>query len=319
MTAPAIEIERCCARCEQITRAEAANFYYGIRLLPRDKRWAMSAVYAFARRVDDIGDDGTLSPEAQLEALAAQRAMLATLDEPQSGPVDDPVRVALGWARAVYELPVEALEFLVEGVEFDACGTRYETFGDLIGYCRRVAGAVGRLCVAIFTDGHVSDRVDALADDLGIAMQLTNIIRDVREDREMGRVYLPAEDLVRFGCPPSGPHPGPEGEALVTFEAARAAEWFDRGLGLVAHLDGRSAACVLAMTGIYREVLDRIVADPGQVLRTRVSLAGWEKAWVAARSLAVAGVGAGARQAAPPTVTAQEASAAASHPSEAAR
>jgi phytoene synthase len=290
MTAPALEIEHSCRRCEQITRAAAANFYYGIRLLPRDKRWAMSAVYAFARRVDDIGDDGSLSPEAQLEALAAERTMLATLSEPARGRVDDPVRVALSWAREVYDLPIEALEFLVEGVEFDARGTRYETFGDLVAYCRRVAGAVGRLCVAIFTDGHVTDEIDALADDLGIAMQLTNVIRDVREDREMGRVYLPAEDLARFGCTlqESG---GEACEELIRFEAARATEWFDRGLGLVAHLDSRSASCVLAMTGIYRAVLDRIVADPGQVLRTRVSLAPWEKAWVAARSLALAGAG----------------------------
>jgi phytoene synthase len=295
MSAPAIEIERCCRRCEEITRAEAANFYYGIRLLPRDKRAAMSAVYAFARRVDDIGDDGSLDAGQQLEALGAERAMLQSFGEPRAGGnrfVADPVWVALEWACERYSLPVEALEFLVEGVEFDVRGERYETFGDLVGYCRRVAGAVGRLCVAIFTDGQVTDEVDALADDLGIAMQLTNIIRDVREDREMGRVYLPAEDLARFGCAlhadgQTGPADGSEECAeLIRFEAARAAEWFDRGLKLCDHLDGRSAACVLAMTGIYREVLRRIAADPEQVLRTRVSLAGWEKAWVAARSLA---------------------------------
>jgi phytoene synthase len=294
MSAPAIEVERCCRRCEQITREEAANFYYGIRLLPRDKRAAMSAVYAFARRVDDIGDDGSLGTEQQLEALAAERAMLHSFGDPRAGGsafLGDPVRVALEWACGRYALPVDALEFLVEGVEFDVRGDRYETFGDLVGYCRRVAGAVGRLCVAIFTDGHVTDEIDALADDLGIAMQLTNIIRDVREDREMGRIYLPTEDLERFGCPleagvPSGATATGPCADLIRFEASRAAEWFDRGLQLTTHLDGRSAACVLAMSGIYREILDRIVADPGQVMRTRVSLAPWEKAWVAARSLA---------------------------------
>ena len=286
MSAPAIEIERCCRRCEEITREQAANFYYGIRLLPRDKRAAMSTVYAFARRVDDVGDDGSLDAEQQLAALATERAMLHSFAEPRAGrnrSVGDPVWVALEWACERYALPVEALEFLVEGVEFDVRGERYETFGDLVAYCRRVAGAVGRLCVAIFTDGHVTDQIDALADDLGIAMQLTNIIRDVREDREMGRVYLPSEDLERFGCALDAG--GAPCEDLIRFQAARAAEWFDRGLQLTDHLDGRSAACVLAMTGIYREILDRIVADPGQVLRTRVSLAPWEKAWVAARSL----------------------------------
>ncbi|HLI59905.1 MAG TPA: squalene/phytoene synthase family protein [Solirubrobacteraceae bacterium] len=291
MSAPAIEIERCCRRCEEITREQAANFHYGIRLLPRDKRQAMCAVYAFARRVDDIGDDGSLDAEAQLAALARERVLVRSIDDPRSGqtPVEDPVRIALEWAVRRYSLPVDALEFLVEGVEYDVRGERYETFGDLVAYCRRVAGAVGRLCVAIFTDGNVTDEVDALADDLGIAMQLTNIIRDVREDREMGRIYLPTEDLERFGCALDAGLP-PGGDAacakLIRFEAARAAEWFDRGLVLTEHLDARSAACVRAMTGIYREVLDRIVADPDRVMRTRVSLAPWEKAWVAARSLA---------------------------------
>jgi phytoene synthase len=284
MIAPAIEVERCCRRCEEITRAAAANFFYGIRLLPRDKRWAMCAVYAFARRVDDIGDDGTLSSAQQLAALAVERAMLATLADGVSVPVGDPVAVALGWACATYALPIDALEFLVEGVEFDVAQTTYETFGDLVAYCRRVAGAVGRLCVAIFCDGCVTAEMDALADDLGIAMQLTNIVRDVHEDRTMGRVYLPGEDLARFGCP--GLEGGPACADLIRFQAARAAEWFDRGLGLTAHLDGRSTACVLAMTGIYRTILQRIIDNPSQVLRTRVSLSTWEKAWVAARSLA---------------------------------
>jgi phytoene synthase len=291
MTAPAIEIEHCCRRCEQTTRAEAANFYYGIRLLPRDKRWAMSAVYAFARRVDDIGDDGSLSREAQLSALAAERQMLGTFGMPGPTPVDDPVRIALEWASGVYALPRDALEFLVEGVEFDVDGRDYQTFADLVAYCRRVAGAVGRLCVAIFSGGHVTDETDALADDLGIAMQLTNIIRDVREDASMGRVYLPSEDLARFGVADILGSSPAACEELIRFEAARAAEWFDRGLRLVDHLDSRSASCVLAMTGIYRTILDRIVADPGQVLAGRVSLATWEKAWVAARSLAASAGG----------------------------
>jgi phytoene synthase len=292
MTAPAIEVEYSARRCEQITRAEAANFYYGIRLLPRDKRWAMSAVYAFARRVDDIGDDGSLSTDQQLSALAAERDMVASLGAPGPTPVGDPVRVALEWASGVYALPRDALEFLVEGVEFDVAGRRYETFADLVAYCRRVAGAVGRLCVAIFSNGQVTDETDELADDLGIAMQLTNIIRDVREDAEMGRTYLPAEDLERFGCPDLL-RTSPEAAAeLIRFEASRAAEWFDRGLRLVDHLDGRSASCVLAMTGIYRTILDRIAADPAQVLQRRVSLPTWEKAWVAARSLAAVSGGA---------------------------
>jgi phytoene synthase len=234
----------------------------------------MSAVYAFARRVDDIGD-GELDREAQLRALAGERGMLAAL-----GSNGDPVAIALADARRRYELPLDALELLIEGVELDVLGTRYETFEELVGYCRRVAGSVGRLCLAIFAEGAGTNGAAGLADDLGVAMQLTNILRDVREDRERGRVYLPAEDLRRFGCSEL-----PDGE-LIRFEAARAVEWFDRGLRLTEKLDARSASCVLAMTGIYRCILERIARDPDEVLRRRISLPAWEKAWVAARSLA---------------------------------
>ncbi len=159
----------------------------------------MSAVYAFARRVDDIGDENVLGREAQLAALAAERANVAALEA--DGVVsDDPVIVALADARRRYELPLDALELLIEGVELDVLGTRYETFDELVGYCRRVAGTIGRLCLAIFAEGANTNGGAALADDLGVAMQLTNILRDVREDRERGRMYLPAEDLRRFGC-----------------------------------------------------------------------------------------------------------------------
>jgi 15-cis-phytoene synthase len=302
VTAPALEIAHCYRRCEQITRHEAANFYYGIRLLPRQRRDAMCAVYAFARRIDDIGDDGH-DHDAQLQALREQRAMVARLDQDDSS-VQDPVRVALAHARRVYALPLDALELLIEGVELDVIGTNeYETFEQLVGYCRRVAGTIGRLCVAIFTDGRVTERDSRLADDLGVAMQLTNILRDVREDAiELGRTYLPAEDLRRFGCEDlaavaaatsegSGSLNGSAAGAidLIRFEADRAAEWFERGMELTASLDRRSASCLEAMTGIYRTILERIVADPVQVLRHRVSLTPWEKGLVAARS--VIGVG----------------------------
>jgi phytoene synthase len=300
MNAPAIEIERAYERCEQITREAAANFYYGIRLLPRPKRQAMSAVYAFARRVDDIGDDQH-DRDRQMQALAAERRRLAALGEGGGsgwGAVrldlldgeSDPVILALAHVRWHYDLPVEALELLIDGVELDVLGARYETFEELVGYCRAVAGSIGRLCLAIFTEGRANGAA-ALADELGVAMQLTNILRDIREDQARGRVYLPAEDLRRFDCPELGELPHELGDgaerlaALISFEAARAQRWFDSGLRLVEQLDARSASCVLAMTGIYRSILERIVRDPTQVLHRRVSLGPWEKTWVAARSL----------------------------------
>lgn len=285
MTVPALEAQHAYRVCEDITRVEAANFYYGIRLLPRDKRQAMSAVYAFARRVDDIGD-GDDDGSVKLAALAAERASLAVVADQATGSsggdewAGDAVTVALADAHRRFNLPLEALELLIDGVELDVRDTRYETFGDLIVYCRDVAGSIGRLCLAIFSDG--SNGHAALADDLGVAMQLTNILRDVREDYERGRVYLPAEDLRRFGCPDL-PDVSPE---LIRFEARRAEEWFDRGLGLVDVLDSRSASCVLAMTAIYRRILERIARQPDEILQRRISLPVWEKAWLAARSLA---------------------------------
>ncbi len=287
MTVPALEIEHAYGHCEQITREAAGNFYYGIRLLPRPKRQAMSAVYAFARRVDDIGD-GDLTNSTQLRALAAEREMLTRIESDRAT-IGDSVEIALAHAARHYALPLDALELLIEGVELDVAGTRYETFDELVGYCRRVAGSIGRLCTAIFTDGtSTANETDQLADDLGVAMQLTNILRDVREDRRLGRTYLPAEDLRRFHCADLTAAAPEHTAALIRFEASRADDWFDRGLAVTAALDVRSTSCVLAMTGIYRGILDRIVREPCLVLQERISLSPWEKAWVAARSFVAA-------------------------------
>jgi len=268
--------------CERVTRKAAANFFYGIRLLPADKRRAMSAVYAYARRVDDIGD-GTLPAERKLADLAATRRSLL------EGDPNDAVMVALSDARTRFRLPHEALTDLLDGVQMDVVGTHYERFDELVVYCRAVAGSIGRLCVGIFGASDM-DRAVPLADDLGVAMQITNVLRDVREDYGRGRVYLPAEDLQRFGCAENLEESPPDASAaLIRFEAARGREWFARGLGLLPLLDARSRACVRAMTGIYHRILSQIERDPQQIMRRRVSLPAWEKAWVAARSLAGAG------------------------------
>lgn len=268
--------------CERVTRKAAANFYYGIRLLPADKRRAMSAVYAYARRVDDIGD-GNLPTEQKLSDLAAVRKALV------EGDANDAVMVALADAQQRFPLPPEALSDLLDGVQMDVAGARFERFDELVVYCRAVAGSIGRLCVGIFGSSDM-DRAVPLADDLGVAMQITNVLRDVREDYANGRVYLPTEDLLRFGCGENLAAAPPEAASnLIRFEAARGREWFGRGLELLPLLDGRSRACVRAMTGIYRRILVQIDRDPQVIMRRRVSLPAWEKAWVAARSLAGAG------------------------------
>jgi phytoene synthase len=269
--------------CERVTRKAAANFYYGIRLLPADKRRAMSAVYAYARRVDDIGD-GTLSADRKLADLEATRRALT------EGDADDAVMVALTDARSRFPLPREAFTDLLDGVQMDVEGTRFTTFDELVVYSRAVAGSIGRICVGIFGASDLEQAIP-LADDLGVAMQITNVLRDVREDFERGRVYLPAEDLRRFGCAEDlSSSPADATAELIRFETARGREWFARGLQLLPLLDARSKACVRAMTGIYRRILRQIDRDPQQVLRRRVSLPAWEKAWVAARSLAGAQV-----------------------------
>jgi phytoene synthase len=294
------------ARCAAITRSQAANFYYGIRLLAPERRRAMCAAYAFARRIDDIGD-GQLPPERKGELLDEAAEQLRTLERTGSAlhAQHDAVIVALADAHRRFALPPGAMGELIEGVRMDVDGVTYERVEDLVVYCRRVAGAIGRVCLAIFRTraGAMGDRslAEGLADDLGVALQLTNILRDVREDADIGRVYLPAEDLRRFGVIATAGSPAAaellaalRGEtasqdalaALVRFEAARAQEWFERGMPLVGLLDRRSAACVLAMSGIYRRLLARIEADPLGALHERASLPAGEKLRVALRSLA---------------------------------
>ena len=277
------EVDRAYRSCVRITRHEAANFFYGISLLPRPKRWAMSAVYAFTRRVDDIGD-GALGNAEKLAALAAERERLARMSRGEDAD-GDPVMIALSDAHPRFGLPLDALESLIDGVELDVRDTSYETFDDLVVYCRHVAGSIGRLCLAIF-GVQEPERATPMADDLGVAMQLTNILRDVREDGERGRIYLPAEDLRRFGIDDPAGAPAPALAELIRFEAARNRDWFVRGLALVDLLDTRSGSCVLAMTGIYRGILERVEREPTEVLERRISLPVWEKVWLAARSVA---------------------------------
>ncbi len=330
-------------QCESLTRAAAGNFYWGIRLLPPRKRRAMCAVYAFARRVDDIADGG-LEREEKLRRLDA----VATVLERLSAEDPDPVMAALADASARFQLPRESLRDLIAGVRMDVVGTSYADFAELEVYCRRVAGSIGRLCLAIFGtrrgapararvpigdppvpagavvevtvdgSGGAGRRASAseLADDLGVALQLANIVRDLREDAERGRVYLPARDLVRYHLHDEGPLDAPalqaltreasmaepsvvagfEGGdvgqlyALMRFQCLRSRDWFHRGMELVALLDRRSAACVLAMAGIYWRLLHHIEERPDRALAQRARLKRREKAWVAARALLGKGI-----------------------------
>jgi len=303
-------------RCEEITWSQARNFSYGIRLLPPAKRQALAAVYAFARRIDDIGD-GTLPAPEKLTLLEEARGGLSAL---QAGDVDDgdAVLVALADAAARFDIPLPAFGELIDGCAADVRGVSYATFDDLLHYCRCVAGSIGRLSLGVFGTSDPQQAVP-LADSLGVALQLTNILRDIREDYATGRVYLPAEDFARFGATlgdPSLPAPG-DGSAgalappatdpghsrltaLVEFEADRARTWYAKGLALMPLLDRRSAASAGAMAGIYYRLLEHIAASPAAVLTRRVSLSAREKAAVAVKSLATAAVRPPRRRPRPP-------------------
>jgi 15-cis-phytoene synthase len=239
------------AEVERITRARARNFAYGIMVLPRDKRRAIAAIYAFARRVDDLAD-GDLPVDEKRRRL---EELGAALDGP---PGDDAMLIALADARGRYPIPASALRALVAGGTQDLEQVRYASFDELVGYCRKVAGAVGIACVAVYG----SDDLERAA-TLGIALQLINIVRDVREDWELGRVYLPQDELASFGVTEADIAAGRATDAwraLMTFQAARARTYLQDGLGLLRSLDSRSSLCVSTFAGLYRATLDRIEA-----------------------------------------------------------
>ena len=279
-----MELTEAYRECERITWSQARNFAYGIRLLPPPKRRGLAVIYAFARRIDDIGD-GTLPAQDKIAALEAARRQILDLTRP---PADDPVLLALADVERDFPVPMAAFGELIDGCVADVRGTSYQTFDDLLYYCRCVAGSIGRLSLGIFGTSHDATEAAELADSLGVALQLTNILRDIREDHQNGRVYLPAEDLAKFDCDPDrlGQSLQPGFVRLVEFEAERARDWYATGWKLLAMLDRRSAACTGAMAGIYRRLLDRIAAEPAAVLRARISLSGREKATVAVKALA---------------------------------
>lgn len=224
--------------CETVTGQQARNFAYGIGLLPTAKRRAMSAVYAFSRRVDDIGD-GALPPDVKADRLDETRALLARVRDGDVAEDDtDPVGVALAHAAHQFPIPLGGLDELIDGVLMDLRGETYETWDDLKVYCRCVAGAIGRVSLGIFgtePGARGAERASEYADTLGLALQLTNILRDVREDAADGRTYLPADDLAKFGCSAGfdapTPPAGSDFAGLVHFEVRRARALFAEGTG----------------------------------------------------------------------------------------
>ena len=251
--------------CRDMARREAKNFYWGFISLPYDRRIAIYALYDFARQVDDEADAAGHAPDLPGRLRRHRERVMQVL------------------ASTVkrYAIPEAELQMLIDGVEMDFTKVRYETWDELVTYCNLVASIVGRMCVRIF--GFEDDAALERADDLGIALQLTNILRDVREDAEMGRIYLPLEDLRRFGVTQesliSGT-PSPQWNALIAFEVRRAREYFSRGYEVLRYIDRRPAACVQTMAGIYERILGKIEREPALPLERRAALSRAEKVGV---------------------------------------
>lgn len=253
--------------CEDVVGSQAKNFKYSFVFLPPEKKRAISALYAFCRRCDDISDSED-SIENKIRGLNEVRELVRNCFE---GRAEGPLWIALQDTIRRFPIPPRIFEYIIEGVEQDLTVFRYEVFGQLREYCFRVASAVGLACLEIF---EYSDK--AAVDygiDLGIAMQLTNIIRDVGEDAERGRIYLPLEDLRRFGVSEDmilHRRPSAGFQDLMRFQACRAREYFERARPLRRYLPRHSRSCPMVLSAVYEALLDEIELSGFDVLSRRI-------------------------------------------------
>jgi len=281
--------------CRHIARSAAKNFYYGFLALPARKRNALSAVYAFMRHADDISDDPSIPCDQRREKLKEWMNALRRVVEGER--TDDPVLMALADTQKGFNIPLDLLEKLVQGTAMDLpqaddkgqCNpaVHYETFDQLYDYCYHVASVVGLICIRVF--GYRDPHAEKLAEETGVAFQLTNIIRDVKEDSQLGRVYLPVEDLHRFGVEASVLSNGNAAIALrpvLEFEAQRAREYYRSAEELLPLIDDDSQPALWTLVEIYRRLLERIAARNYDVFSERVHLSSAEKIGLLARGIA---------------------------------
>ncbi len=268
------------AICRRITRRSARNFYYAFLVLPRPKRDALSAVYAFMRHCDDISDQPGLDPAERRSRLSAWLAALHRAVE--GAHTDDPVLLALSDAVRRFDIPVRLLDQLAQGTAMDlgedGRPIRYATFDDLYSYCYYVASVVGLVTIRIF--GYRDPRAEPLAEQCGVAFQLTNIIRDVKEDARMGRVYLPESDLAEFGCSAAdlGNGSSPAGlQSVLALQAERARQFYRAADQLLPLVEEDSQPALWVLVTIYRRLLEKIARRGYQVFRRKVRLSTAEK------------------------------------------
>jgi len=271
--------------CQQRTAASGSSFYYSFMFLPPEQRRAITALYAFCREVDDVVDEVSEDRVARLK-LDWWRQQVAIAHGPDApapgGDAQHPVTRALAPAIVTFSLPREPFDEIIDGMQMDLDYNRYDTFSDLRLYCHRVAGAVGLLSARIF--GYSNPATLDYADGLGIALQLTNIVRDVAEDARRNRIYLPLEDLARFGVPEEDllrRRDGPAVQALITFQIDRAEQHYADALARLPPEDRRAQRTGLIMAAIYRTLLAEIRAGGAKVLTERTSLTPLRKLWIA--------------------------------------
>jgi phytoene synthase len=264
--------------CQEKAAASGSSFYYAFHFLPPPRRRAITALYAFCREVDDVVDEVHDAGIAQAKLAWWRQEVARTFD----GTPQHPVAQALAPVVREFALPEEHFQTIIDGMAMDLVQTRYLDFAGLELYCHRVAGVVGLLSAEIF--GYTNPATRGYARDLGIAFQLTNICRDVGEDARRGRIYLPQEDLSKFGVTPSSilrAEYSPAFADLMAFEFARARAWYDRAMAQLPPEDRKTQRTGLAMAAIYRALLAEIARDGYRVLDRKTSLTPVRKLWIA--------------------------------------
>jgi len=293
---PSSSVDESYRICREIARKEAKNFYYAFVALPRHKRDAICAVYAFMRHADDLSDDESLSIDQRKANLNAWLDAWHFASSGASTP--DPVFIALADAQQRFQISSELLDHLVEGTAMDLHRATqpgqydtYATFDDLYRYCYLVASVVGLVCIRIF--GYTDPRAEKLAEETGVAFQLTNILRDVREDLQRGRIYLPLEDLERYSIPiptlaavAAKPRsPAPNERLLLQAEAERAEHYYKSGQALLPLIAPDSRPALWVLIAIYRSLLRHIQQHNYEVFSRRISVPTWQKLWILTRGL----------------------------------
>ena len=275
------DLELAYEECRSITRREAKNFYYAFITLPAARRRAIYVAYAFCRHCDDSVD----REDSMTEKLSTLGALHRGLEQTYSGHANEPVFMALADVAERYDIPQEYFREVLSGVESDLVKNRYEDFDQLRRYCYQVASVVGLICLQIF--GYKDAAAKDHAIDLGLAMQLTNIARDVREDLDLGRIYLPQDEMARFGYSEEELQAGVVNEPfteLMRFQTQRARRYFRSGFQLLPYLSLRSRACPAVLGRLYHKVLDRIEDAGYDVLHHRIALSKPEKVRVTAQT-----------------------------------